>query len=223
MTTQINIATISFPEITLPTRAAHQLRGYFGDIFKEHSPLLHNHYDDGTLRYSYPLVQYKVIGGMPVLVGIEEGAKLLAELFFQMQTLQLNGKTYSVNERDISFKKTTVGVGSDLLDYRFETLYMPLNQGNHAEYLEKTPEEQRGFLGRILVGNILSFYKGIGLFLPPEARIMVSFRPEKETTSGFKDNQMLVFKGSFTSNAILPDWIGVGKSVSRGYGAIKQM
>src|SRR5690606_14490106 len=39
------LSTISFPEIRLPQRAAAHLRGFFGDYFREHSPLLHNHYD----------------------------------------------------------------------------------------------------------------------------------------------------------------------------------
>lgn len=222
MTTTLT-TTISFPEVSLPTRAAHQLRGYFGNLFKEHSPLLHNHYEDGSFRYGYPLVQYKVIRNMPVLVGIEEGAKLLAELFFEMKTLQLGGKQYSVLERDISFHKNEVGIGSVLYDYRFETLYMALNQENHTEYLSKDPYEQRAFLGRILTGNILSFYKGIGLFLPQESRIMVSFRPETETITSFKNQKMLAFSGSFTTNALLPNLVGLGKSVSRGYGAIQKM
>ena len=58
---QITQTIIKFPEISLKTRDAHKLRGYFGNIFKEHSPLLHNHFEDGTNRYAYPLVQYKVI------------------------------------------------------------------------------------------------------------------------------------------------------------------
>ncbi len=158
-TTTLPQTTITFPEIQLPQRAAAQLRGYFGNVFREHSPLLHNHYDDGRTRYAYPLVQYKVIDGMPMLVGLQEGAKLLAELFFQMKTLDIEGRKYPVMERDISFQHTSVGVGEGLTDYRFATLWMPLNQQNHPEYLQKNPDEQRAFLGRILVGNILSFSK----------------------------------------------------------------
>ncbi len=58
---QIQTTTIRFPEIQLQARDAHKLRGYFGNLFKEHSPLLHNHFEDGSLRYKYSLVQYKII------------------------------------------------------------------------------------------------------------------------------------------------------------------
>ncbi|MCA0236277.1 MAG: DNA repair protein [Bacteroidetes bacterium] len=220
MTHTLPLATITFPEIRLPQRAAAQLRGYFGTIFRQHSPLLHNHYDDGRTRYAYPLVQYKVIAGMPMLVGLMDGAKLLTDLFFQMKTLQISDREYPVMERDIAFKNATVGVGEGLYDYQFRTLWMPLNQQNYPEYLQKDAEARRAMLGRILTGNILSFFKGIGLFLPEGVRILSSVRPQEERLTGFKDQLMTGIAGGFTTNALLPDFIGLGKSVARGYGAL---
>jgi len=222
-TTLLPLTTITFPEIQLPQRAAAQLRGYFGNVFREHSPLLHNHYDDGSTRYAYPLVQYKVIGGTPMLVGLHEGAKLLAELFFQMKTLDIAGQKYPVMERDISFQNTAVGLQDRLTDYRFATLWMPLNQQNYVEYQQKNHDERRSMLGRILTGNLLSFFKGIGLFLPEGMRIMATVRPQEEKRTGFKDNLMMAVGGEFTTNAQLPDWIGLGKSVSRGYGVVERL
>lgn len=223
MQTTLSLATVSFPEIQLSPRDAHKVRGFFGNYFREHSPLLHNHFHDGSVRYGLPLVQYKVVGGVPLLVGLEEGAKLLAELFFQMKTLRLDGREYPVMERDIAFRQAAVGVGEGLSDYRFCTLWMPLNQHNHPEYLAQSPEGQRAFLGRILVANMLSFFKGVGLFLPPGLRLMASVRPEGPRPVNFKDTQLLGFGGSFTTNAVLPDWVGLGKSVSRGFGTIQSV
>ena len=60
-TKPLQLTRIKFPDIQLQTRDAHKLRGYFGNLFQEHSPLLHNHYDSGQLRYRYPLIQYKEI------------------------------------------------------------------------------------------------------------------------------------------------------------------
>jgi len=221
MTQPITLTTISFPEINLPQGAAAKLRGYFGDYFREHSPLLHNHYDDGRSVYRYPLVQYKVRAGIPTLVGIQEGAHLMAELFFKIKQLRIEGREYPVMERDIAFKVQEIGVGQHLTDYTFETLWMALNQKNYAEYSDMEVEERRAFLGRILTGNMLSFFKGVGLFLPPEARIMTVLRLEAEKSTLFKEQKMVAFKGAFTTNAILPDLIGLGKSVSRGFGSIK--
>ena len=80
----IPLTLIRFPGIHLETRDAHKLRGYFGNLFKEHSPLLHNHFEDGQLRYKYPLVHYKVIQEVPMLVGLNEGAALLTELVLSL-------------------------------------------------------------------------------------------------------------------------------------------
>ena len=93
-TQELPICRIKFPEIKLQTRDAHKLRGYFGNLFKEHSPILHNHYDDGRLRYKYPIIQYKVINNVPTLVGIGEGAELLPKLFLKIKELDIDGKKY---------------------------------------------------------------------------------------------------------------------------------
>ncbi|MDO8368453.1 MAG: hypothetical protein Q7T20_16750, partial [Saprospiraceae bacterium] len=103
-TTTLTLAQISFPEIRLATRDGHKLRGYFGSVFREYSPLLHNHFDDGGTRYALPLVQYKVLQGTPTLIGLQDGAKLLAELFFQIKNLKIDDRNYPVHERDIVFK-----------------------------------------------------------------------------------------------------------------------
>jgi hypothetical protein len=214
------ISLISFPEVRLEQRAASQLRGFFGNYFREHSPLLHNHYDDGRLRYKYPLVQYKVLGGTPVLVGLQEGAKLLTSLFCSIQTLHIGEREYTVLERDISYKVAPVGWTAELNDYQFASLWLPLNQQMYPDYQQKDGPERRSMLARILTGNILSFYKGIGLFLPASKRINVAMRPRKEHLTGFKNQVMTGISGGFTANVMLPDFIGLGKSVSRGYGAI---
>jgi len=222
-TTTLTLAQISFPEIRLATRDGHKLRGYFGNVFRDHSPLLHNHFEDGGTRYALPLVQYKVLQGTPTLIGLQDGAKLLTELFFQMKVLKIDDRIYTVHERDIVFKSQPVGISDTLTDYHFITRWLPLNQRNYPEYMDKGPEERRAFLGRILVGNILSLFKGIGLFLPEGERILATVRPEEPRRSNLKDTSLMAFGGQFTTNALLPDLIGLGKSVSRGFGTIQKV
>jgi hypothetical protein len=218
----VAIATVSFPEIRLSPRDAHKVRGYFGEVFKEHSPLLHNHFQDGGFRYSYPLVQYKVIDHVPILVGLQDGSKLLTELFFQMKSLKINEHEFKVFERDIAFKNPQIGVTPSLHTYRFQTLWMALNQENFPEYMDKDEEGRRALLNRILTANILSFFKGIGLYLNPDERIMLTAQTQEKSTK-FKDQKMMAFHGQFTTNVLLPDFIGLGKSVSRGFGTIQKI
>lgn len=218
----LHTTTITFPEIQLQTRDAHKLRGYFGNLFRDHSPLLHNHLESGEAQYRYPLVQYKVVAQMPTLVGINEGAELLTSLFLQMGELQLDGRIYPVLSKNIRNQRWAIGLDDDLHQYRYETLWMALNQENHRKYMETTSlQERQEQLKKIAISNILAFYKAFDLILPKEQRILLNLEV-KEKSTRFKDQRMLAFDGHFTTNALLPDFAGLGKSVSRGFGAIRK-
>ena len=216
----IKVCRIRFPEIKLKTRDAHKLRGFFGEIFKEHSPLLHNHYNNGSFRYRYPLVQYKVIKEVPMLVGREEGANLLTELFLKIKELVLDGTLYQINRKNIEISNDPVGYSDSLHSYRFESLWMGLNQENFKVYnkMDDSIEKQR-FLTKILVGNILGFFSNVGIKLHPKEKLMANIDLSEKTTR-FKDKTMLAFEGRFIVNAYLPEYLGIGKSVSRGFGTI---
>lgn len=215
----LDFTTIHFPEIDLAVRDAHKVRGYFGELFKQHSPLLHNHLESGRLRFAYPLVQYKVVNKHPVIVGLNEGARLLVKLFTQFSELKLSGESIPLYNKKIAMEKAATGLQDRLTTYRFATLWMALNQKNYAQYSQSSPEERKRMLEKILVGNILSFYKGVDYHA--DTTIMV--KPDLyERTTKFKDKTMLAFGGSFVTNAILPDYIGLGKSVSRGFGTVVQ-
>ena len=215
----LSTTTIKFPEISLKTRDGHKLRGFFGNLFKEHSNLLHNHYASGKSKYQYPLVQYKVIEKIPHLVGVEEGGKLLIELFLKIKQIIIEDTTYEVNSKNITNTITEIGDFSKLNEYKFETLWMALNQKNHQKYLQLTSQEEKNsFLNKQVQNNILSFYKGVDFFI--KERIMVTSKLQEKSTK-FKDKTMLAFSGNFVANAVLPEYIGIGKSVSRGFGTIK--
>lgn len=217
---QITQTIIQFPDIRLKTRDAHKLRGYFGNLFKEHSPLLHNHYQDGTSRYAYPLVQYKVIRNIPVLIGLEDGADLLISLFLKIRELDIEGECYPVSSKNIHQTRCELTVNQQLYNYSFETLWMALNQDNHRKYMHLDVKQKKEFLNRQLQNNILSFYKGVSFRVDDNIMGIVQLE-EKQTK--FKDQQMLVFSGMFTTNAYLPEWVGIGKAVSRGFGAVSQI
>lgn len=214
---QITQATIQFPDIQLQTRDAHKLRGYFGSLFKEHSPLLHNHYADGSSRYAYPLVQYKVVDRIPLLVGFQEGAELLVSLFLKIRKLDIEGQLFPVLAKNIQQKQYELSVNQQLYSYSFKTLWMALNQENYRKYLQLPESEKAIFLNRQLQNNILSFYKGLSF--RTNERIMAITRVEEKQTQ-FKNQSMLAFAGQFTTNAYLPEWAGIGKAVSRGFGTV---
>jgi len=222
-TQQLQITRIKFPKIKLQTRDAHKLRGYFGNFFKEHSPVLHNHYEDGSFRYKYPEIQYKVINNTPTLIGVNEGAELLPKLFLKIQNIDINGEQFPVNTKNIECKYVETGFSDSLHEYQFTTLWMALNQQNFPKYQDlKTEREKLSMLNSILVGHILSFFRNTRIELLSTERLMAKVDVREKSTQ-FKENKMIAFSGSFIVNALLPDEIGLGKAVSRGFGTIKRI
>lgn len=221
-TRRVQTISITFPEIRLRVRDAHKLRGYFGNLFRERSPLLHQHFADGETPLRYPLVQYKVVDKTPTLVGFGEGARLLTELFLEMQELVIDDQTFPIRHKNITAHNAEIGLSNELIFYRFKTLWMPLNQANYQLYKEYEPAQQHDQLKGIAISNILAIYKTFGLRLNPEERIQVALKLNPKETN-FKNTLMLAFDGTLVTNAILPHYIGIGKSVARGFGVLEQM
>ncbi len=206
------------PDISLKTRDAVKLRGYIGNLFMERSPLLHNHLEDGNLRYKYPFVQYKVIEGEPFIVGLEEGAALLRELFMEIKELVIDDTRYRITEKFLGSDVRYTGVDDQLHSYRFVTNWMALNEENFKKYKDTRHSlERNDMLTKILTGNILSMFKALGHH--EEGKIMALMEVRGDH-SNFKENRMLTFKGDFTTNVLLPPLCGLGKAVSRGFGTI---
>ncbi len=210
-------AIIKFPEISLKLRDGHKLRGYFAEMFKEKSDLLHNHFSDGKNIYRYPLVQYKVVENIPILIGLEDGARLLIDLFLDLKEIIIDSNTYKINSKNLTTKNLESGVINDLITYNFISPWIALNPNNYRAFVIQSENEQRDKLKAILTGNILSFFKGIDYYEHENIMLTTNI---KQITVKFKNQDMIGFKGRFTTNVLLPDLIGLGKSPARGFGTI---
>ena len=140
---------------------ASKLRGFFATSFNEHA-LLHQHVTD-KLVYKYPLIQYKMLEGSPLVLGINEGAEVLKEIYDKFDEIKLGENTYSIMERGVTLKSEEFGCCEEINSYRFATPWIALSQENYPKYLNASREERKDLLRRILVGNILSASKGLGL------------------------------------------------------------
>jgi len=211
---------LQFPEVKLLRRDGHKLRGYFANLFGKESDLFHNHDQNGKSIHRYPRVQYKVVDRTPTLVGLAEGAQLLTERFLQIREIDIDGDRIALHQKNMRSDQIELGISDELIEYEFSTPWFPLNQENHAIFEKADSAQQQDQLKRILVRNILNVFSVDRYFA--EQRVMVHLNLRKPTTSKFKDQKILTFFGSFVTNAILPDYIGLGKSVARGYGTICQ-
>ena len=75
------------------------------------------------------------------------------------------------------------------------------------------------FLENILIGNLLSFAKGVNINIQNQidCKLLSMDEPRITTVKGVK---MMAFDVEFKSNLSLPDYMGLGKHVSIGYGTI---
>jgi hypothetical protein len=194
-----------------------QLRGFFATKFNEYN-LLHQHNTDKFI-YQYPMVQYKMIGRTPTVIGINDGAEVLKEIYDEYDKINLDGNEYEIVERGITYKKEDFGISEKLVKYDFVTPWFALNQENHRKYLSSDKEQQADLLNRNLTGNMLSMSKSLGYQVPERIKCHTELKARR---SSLKGNEILAFKGSFVTNFQIPDYLGLGKSVSRGFGTVKK-
>jgi len=212
---RINYTVLKFDNINLNTRQGVKLRGFFANKYKDEE-LMHNHKGD-KLVFKYPKVQYKVIDNVPIVCGIENGASVLAKAGFEIDSLNIEGKNIKVVQKHIMKKLIEFGVTGDYIRYKFVTPWIALNQKNIIEYKRSNEIEREELLKKILVGNILSMAKGLDYIVDKKISVWLHI---DSVNVNFKNIEMLGFIGEFKVNFDIPDYFGVGKSVSRGFGTV---
>ena len=215
----IKILTLTLASDRPITGDAAKLRGFFATKFNEYI-LLHHHINVDKFLYKYPLVQYKLINGTPMIVGINDGVDVLKEIYDQYTEIKLGERVYTIMERGITVKSEEFGLSEKFHSYEFITPWFALNQNNYHKYYSSTRDEQWLLLRKTLIGNLLSISKTLDYTVPDEIKAEVKVRPQKNR---LKNTAMIGFLGKFIVNFTLPDYLGLGKSVSRGFGTIRKV
>lgn len=194
------------------------LRGAIAGLYPNEI-LLHQHFDDGTVKYNYPLVQYKYISGKCLIVGIDEGAKVINNLNLIGETVTFFSKKFRILKKDVSFQESPYGTADTMPVYSFLTPWLALNKKNYEQYQKiETWKEKRELLEKVLIGNIISMSKSLGYTVPEPLKANII--KLKEVPTKLKSTPMLGFLGTFSLNFDIPDYWGIGKSVSRGFGTV---
>ncbi|WP_449244101.1 CRISPR-associated endonuclease Cas6 [Desulfobacca acetoxidans] len=200
---------------------AKDLRGAIAGRYKEND-LFHQHSAEGRFIYRYPLIQYKIIQGDGIIVGLGQGALNVAMISLLNENLELGYEHYIIMQQEMSLGKKHIGIVEQKIKYYFLSPWLALNEKNSRDYYRMgSPQERRHLLEKILTGNIISLSKGIGYTIP--APICVNLDSLREIRSKLKDTPMLGFTGVFSVNYDLPDYWGIGKSVARGFGTIRKI
>ena len=216
MEKKIRIMRAEYPDISVPQWQGRKLRGFFAA--GQEDDLLHGHGSDNRVLYRYPLVQYKVIRKIPTVIAIEEGIRAVHPLLMDRQELRLGDEVYPCGRLEISLETGVLGDCERTYTYRFLSPWFGLNQENYRLYMDKPPEERKALLEGILTGNLLSLSKGLGVTVERRLRVDARLR---EQSARFKDGTVLGFRGEFSVNFRIPALLGLGKSVSRGFGVVR--
>lgn len=198
------------------SRDVPKIRGYLAGRFPEYVEL-HNHLGEGKFKYGYPVIQYKSIGGVPNIIAINEASKILIDIFYDVKEIVMKDKVMSILEKGYVLKTMDFGPSDQLIEYEFLSPWMALNQENYKTYLNSTEDEKVKILKKVLVGNILSMAKGLNCWVNKPIEAMIKLSPVEVN---YKNKKMIGFKGRFLTNFVIPDYLGVGKSVARGFGTV---
>lgn len=181
--------------------------------------LFHNHEGD-SLRYRYPLIQYKRIGGKAAILCLGEGTEEISE-FFEAENLN-----FRIGNREEVYKVERMAAGQWLLqvwdtDFTYTIRkWLPFNSENYAAYQQLTGLAERAtMLEHILTGNMLSMCTGLGVHLEKQVRCSIRTLSEPRLYR-FKGVKMQGVDVTFRTNVYMPDYVGLGKGVSHGFGMI---
>jgi hypothetical protein len=216
-------STLLLNNVYLKPSQIHKFRGFVGNFFKNHD-LVHNHdLKTGKPIYRYPLIQFKLIDKTPAIIAITDSAvKIFAEIFMKLDEIVIEDTVIPVFEKDLKVEEVEFGYSDEIFMYEFVSPWIGLNQSNFKKYNDEGREEKNEMLKRVMTGNVLSMSKYLDCWLSKDQKIKIDHKL-KEIKVNLKGKSMTAFNGIFKTNFCLPDYLGIGKSVSRGFGMVRRV
>ena len=105
--------------------------------------------------------------------------------------------------------------------YEFLTPWLALNQQNAKKFYDlKGKPERDAFMQKLLLGHLGALAKSLD-YKPP---VPVTCEPKVRFRRDRIDHEnIIVFLGKFQTNLRIPDFLGIGQEVSRGFGTIRHL
>ncbi len=147
---------------------------------------------------------------------------MLIERILKIRAIEIDGLHFPLDQKNMKSEETLIGVRGGLYTYEFLAPWLALNQENFKIYLEENESARKAKLESILIRNIQGVLSAGGHFEKERMLAQVQVNPLAHPVL-LKNRQFIGFKGTFVTNVQLPDYVGLGKSSSRGYGAIRKM
>ena len=167
---------------------------------------------------NYPLIQYKVIRGAPIIVAINEGCDILWEIYDYLDEIN-ERSTWKITEKRIIERKVNLGPTDRRVRYRFLTPWLAIPAEELGKKTQNNPQQKNKILALVLESNFLGIARNFNITIESALQISLNVRDNYIVQ---KDTGIAGFFGTFFANFELPPFLGLGRSISRGFGTIKQ-
>ncbi len=217
---KIRYLIVKWNDVIIEPRDIPKLRGFFLTQFPENH-LFHNHLPGQKFSYKMPQIQYRIIDKHPALLAINEAIDLAKQVFLEVGKLEINGKTIISNEREMILREEDFGQSKEYYNYYFASPWMALNQENYGAYNKLDTFNKNQKLKTILKNNLKTLSKAFQYWIPDTENLNVDgwFHP---ADVNFHNQTMLCFTGDFTTNFLIPEFLGLGKQSARGFGVVRK-
>ena len=193
------------------------MKGVFINQFADDPiiPLLNGQY---RKEFLYPRVQVKILNEQIYLVGINEGVNYLLSLKEKFNTLDFGNITFRINDINIDENSDILSPSNQPIKYRFISPWVALNPGTKKRYKNLNNSERIKYLSKLLTHNILFLGKEMEITIDTKVYTWLTLSSLFPKPVGEKNWGS--FSGGFKTNFILPNYIGLGNGITRGFGTI---
>jgi len=206
-------------EQPLVLKQAIGLRGYYGAAYG-HNPKM-SEFFKASRAYRYPRLQYKVVDGQGLILGFAEAAAVLSALPYP-ELLHLGHQDLAVAEAWSQSWEGRWGLAPQERAYGWLSPWLILDETGLAKYFRlRSAHSQIYFLESLLISNLLAISKELGYH--PPAQIEARIIKLRSVTLDIQGRPTLGFDGVFTANLEIPDYFGLGRAASRGYGTVRSL
>ncbi len=200
-----------------------KLRAAIIEKTKRESNLFHNHLGDKTFIYRYPLIQYKIKDKKPCLICLKEATDDIHYLLREKDlSLTIGKNKYDFEIEDVRLRYVHIQTWNKDFRYNIHN-YIALNQENYKVYKQlDSLLDKIKFIEDKLKSHIGIFVDEMEAFLPVELSVRI-LEIKNEKYIEYKGVFHLTFSIDFKTNLFIPDYIGLGKGSSVGFGIVKQI
>ena len=196
-----------------------ELRSFLYKRLAEYTKL-HKDSNAGFI-HRYQVVQCKQIKSTLMVIGISQGADFLQEISGGEWEFRIGENTCTISGRDQGLRNEAFGISDKIHTYEFLTPWLALNQQNVKKFYDLMGKPERdAFMKKILTGNLSTLAKSIDYNLPSPLTCDSRVRFKRER---IHQENVIVFLGTFWTNLRIPDYLGIGQSVSSGFGTIRSV